>query len=490
MSLRVAALVASAVLCTLPVTTGFSVAVPGVLAARGVPVTVVERMGAPGGKLRPVDVGGVPVDAGPTVFTHRPVFERIFADAGNSSVYEQVLQFLVKGTSKEGSAWSAESALSLQELETAQVLRNMHIFQRDVQPKDMYQRLEYVHLDQLPELYLRTAAATPTLDSYTEQDAQGAPQFCACSQAQRDKLKSLCDHRRRLRRPEYSLASKVRCQDLRQLPCTAQGVTQLLDDRAWMDTPFLTQDELLYLVLLVFQYEISYTASGGFTTLHRLRDPERAQFVDELFGDALPLGDQLSLHEVRQFNEFLDQHDSSSIKCPPAPLRIDQETNTRHPQRRPGRDALRERPDTPVHRRLSRSVGEKVHLRHVVGEGCKLGEPRLEGLEPEPTARERVLEREHERCAVFEERQREARHADHVRGRRIHVAHENRVARPRVGRRGRSGQGRLHGGRLFKFGTLPQSGSAAPSHGRVGAWRAEHQRDRLLDAHLQGFRDA
>ena len=37
-----------------------------------------------------------------------------------------------------------------------------------------------------------------------------------------------------------------------------------------MDTPFLTQDELLYLVLLIFQYEISYTASGGFTTLHRL----------------------------------------------------------------------------------------------------------------------------------------------------------------------------------------------------------------------------
>ena len=61
---------------------GLSAAV--LLAARGVPVTVVERMGAPGGKLRTVDVGGVPVDAGPTVFTHRPVFERIFADAGTT----------------------------------------------------------------------------------------------------------------------------------------------------------------------------------------------------------------------------------------------------------------------------------------------------------------------------------------------------------------------------------------------------------------------
>jgi hypothetical protein len=46
---------------------------------------------------------------------------------------------------------------------------------------------------------------------------------------------------------------------------------------------------------------------------------------------------------VRQFNEFLDQHDSSSIKCPPAPLRIDQETNKRHQQLRQCRDALREK---------------------------------------------------------------------------------------------------------------------------------------------------
>jgi ribosome-binding factor A len=46
MSRRVAALVASAVLCTLPVTTGFSVAVPSVLAARGVPTRLPEGTGA------------------------------------------------------------------------------------------------------------------------------------------------------------------------------------------------------------------------------------------------------------------------------------------------------------------------------------------------------------------------------------------------------------------------------------------------------------
>lgn len=46
MSRRVAALVASAVMCVLPVTTGFSVAMPGVLAARSVPERLAEATGA------------------------------------------------------------------------------------------------------------------------------------------------------------------------------------------------------------------------------------------------------------------------------------------------------------------------------------------------------------------------------------------------------------------------------------------------------------
>jgi 1-hydroxycarotenoid 3,4-desaturase len=52
------------------------------LAARGLQVTVLERDTAPGGKLRAFDVDGEPVDAGPTVFTMRWVFEALFADAG------------------------------------------------------------------------------------------------------------------------------------------------------------------------------------------------------------------------------------------------------------------------------------------------------------------------------------------------------------------------------------------------------------------------
>ncbi|MEO0388303.1 MAG: 1-hydroxycarotenoid 3,4-desaturase CrtD [Pseudomonadota bacterium] len=52
------------------------------LARQGQRVTVFERHAAPGGKLRTVNSAAGPVDAGPTVFTLRSVFEALFADAG------------------------------------------------------------------------------------------------------------------------------------------------------------------------------------------------------------------------------------------------------------------------------------------------------------------------------------------------------------------------------------------------------------------------
>jgi len=52
------------------------------LAARGLDVVVLERAAGPGGKLRALPVGEARVDAGPTVFTMRWVFEEIFAAAG------------------------------------------------------------------------------------------------------------------------------------------------------------------------------------------------------------------------------------------------------------------------------------------------------------------------------------------------------------------------------------------------------------------------
>ncbi|OYX64206.1 MAG: CrtD protein [Novosphingobium sp. 32-60-15] len=52
------------------------------LAARGVGVTVIEKAEHPGGKARQIAVDGKLVDAGPTVFTLRDVFEDVFRDCG------------------------------------------------------------------------------------------------------------------------------------------------------------------------------------------------------------------------------------------------------------------------------------------------------------------------------------------------------------------------------------------------------------------------
>jgi 1-hydroxycarotenoid 3,4-desaturase len=54
------------------------------LAARGRDVTVVEAQAGPGGKLRAIAIDGAPIDAGPTVFTLRPIFDEIFAACGDS----------------------------------------------------------------------------------------------------------------------------------------------------------------------------------------------------------------------------------------------------------------------------------------------------------------------------------------------------------------------------------------------------------------------
>jgi 1-hydroxycarotenoid 3,4-desaturase len=54
------------------------------LASRGLDVTLVESGDAPGGKMRAVQVDGASIDAGPTVFTMRWVFDEILAEVGAS----------------------------------------------------------------------------------------------------------------------------------------------------------------------------------------------------------------------------------------------------------------------------------------------------------------------------------------------------------------------------------------------------------------------
>lgn len=73
-------------------------------------VTVLERAAAPGGKMREVDVGGVRIDAGPTVFTMRWVFEELFADAGASLAEWLTLH---RATVLARHAWSADERLDL-----------------------------------------------------------------------------------------------------------------------------------------------------------------------------------------------------------------------------------------------------------------------------------------------------------------------------------------------------------------------------------------
>ncbi|MEM8546800.1 MAG: FAD-dependent oxidoreductase, partial [Pseudomonadota bacterium] len=52
------------------------------LSARGADVTVVEQHATPGGKMRQVNIDGHLLDAGPTVFTMRWIFDDLFSDAG------------------------------------------------------------------------------------------------------------------------------------------------------------------------------------------------------------------------------------------------------------------------------------------------------------------------------------------------------------------------------------------------------------------------
>ena len=75
------------------------------LARRGADVTVLERAGAPGGKMREVMVAGAPIDAGPTVFTMRWIFESLFEDAGtrlDDHLDLQPAEILARHTWREG----------------------------------------------------------------------------------------------------------------------------------------------------------------------------------------------------------------------------------------------------------------------------------------------------------------------------------------------------------------------------------------------------
>lgn len=77
------------------------------LALRGLEVTLVEAADGPGGKMRALSLDGVRVDAGPTVFTMRWVFDELLADAGTTLealVDLQPLSLLARHAWRDGDA--------------------------------------------------------------------------------------------------------------------------------------------------------------------------------------------------------------------------------------------------------------------------------------------------------------------------------------------------------------------------------------------------
>ena len=80
------------------------------LAAQGLRVTVIERAPTPGGKMRQVFAGGRAIDAGPTVFTMRWVFESLFDDAGEILADHLALH---PATTLARHAWAGSPVLDL-----------------------------------------------------------------------------------------------------------------------------------------------------------------------------------------------------------------------------------------------------------------------------------------------------------------------------------------------------------------------------------------
>ena len=64
------------------------------LAHHGLDVTVLEKNTYPGGKIRQIDVDGALIDSGPTVFTMRWIFEKLFDDCDENFASEFELETL------------------------------------------------------------------------------------------------------------------------------------------------------------------------------------------------------------------------------------------------------------------------------------------------------------------------------------------------------------------------------------------------------------
>ena len=80
------------------------------LAAQGLEVVICDALEQPGGKLRQVHIGPARLDAGPTVFTMRWVFEELFEQVGETLADHLQLH---KAETLARHAWSADERLDL-----------------------------------------------------------------------------------------------------------------------------------------------------------------------------------------------------------------------------------------------------------------------------------------------------------------------------------------------------------------------------------------
>ena len=80
------------------------------LAGQGERVVLLERAEKPGGKMREISVGGTAIDAGPTVFTMKWVFDEMFAAFGSRLEDEVALE---KADLLARHAWDDDSQLDL-----------------------------------------------------------------------------------------------------------------------------------------------------------------------------------------------------------------------------------------------------------------------------------------------------------------------------------------------------------------------------------------
>jgi len=122
---------------------------------------------------------------------------------------------------------------------------------------------------------------------------------------------------------------KMNCENSKLFECT-DATHFLLNNRVGHTPPFLRQDELLYLVLLIMKNEIQNTASCGFMALHRLREPSDVRVISQLFAEELPSGDFLSFAQAHQFNSFVRNRKAMNFKCSPKALDVNLLTNIKH----------------------------------------------------------------------------------------------------------------------------------------------------------------